>query len=154
MYHPFYPTLRPAFHPARLFRNEIEGVLASLLEPKKEVSALARSQSCAIFPVINVSEENDEFRLDAELPGVVLEALEVSVTGDELKISGERQSTSRENYRVHRREISTGKFSRTLKFPCELNADAVEASVRNGVLTLRLPKAVSAKPKKIQVTIQ
>ena len=147
MYQAFYPT-------RSIFRNEIDGLLASLFEPRRLGAAPLRARHSAVFPMINVTEADEGFKLEAELPGVSLEDLDVSVIGRELKISGERQATTRENYRVHRREISTGKFTRTLTFPCDLEADAVKASFKNGVLTLELPKAATAKPRKIQVTIQ
>lgn len=142
------------FYPRSIFRNEIDGLLASLFEPRRSGALPQRTRHCAIFPMLNVTEANEGFELEAELPGVSLEDLDVSVIGRKLTISGERPATTRENYRVHRREISTGKFTRTITFPCDLEADAVKASFKNGVLTLELPKAATAKPKKIQVTIQ
>ncbi len=80
-----------------------------------------------------------------------MEDLEVLVSGNEVTITGERKIREPESANWHRRERSQGRFSRTLTLPWEVDADKVQATLRDGVLSVRLPKAESAKPKKVKV---
>jgi HSP20 family protein len=73
------------------------------------------------------------------------------VVDNELSIGGERKAQNVANGTFHRREIETGKFQRFVRLPCPVDADKVDASLVNGVLTVRLPKAESARPKRIAV---
>jgi len=146
--------IHPFFTPRHALRSDIEGLLSSFFEPVRTAYSKPLMQSKSVFPAINVSESSDAYHLEAEIPGVNPDALDLSVVGKELKISGERVAPNSESYRVHRQEIQAGEFSRSLKFATELNADGVEASFKNGVLSLHLPKAVSAKPKKIHINVQ
>jgi len=103
------------------------------------------------FPLVNVREEGDVFHVEAELPGVTLETLNVQVSnGNQVTISGERKVEAPEG-NWHRRERGTGKFSRVLTFPVPLAADKVEAKLELGVLNLTLPRAEEAKPRRITV---
>jgi len=103
------------------------------------------------FPLLNVWEEERSLVVEAEIPGLKLEDIEVLVSGDELTISGERKAETAEGTTVHRRERGVGRFSRVVRLPVEVNADAVEATLREGVLTVRLPKAESVLPRRIAV---
>jgi len=103
------------------------------------------------FPGMNLWEDNDAAYIEAELPGVSLEALEVLVMGNEVTINGERKIPEQKEAAYHRRERSHGRFTRTLTLPWEIDADKVEAKLQDGVLTLKLPKSETAKPKKVQV---
>ena len=90
----------------------------------------------------------------AELAGVKLEDLEVYVIDDELTVKGERTNTEREGVTYHRRERGVGPFSRVLRLPVEVDADKVEATLRDGVLTIKLPKADAVLPRRIEVVGQ
>jgi HSP20 family protein len=92
--------------------------------------------------------------VEAELPGVKDEDLEISVTGNELLLKGRRPDIEEKNVAFHRRERSAGDFERVLRLPAEIDAQKVEASLADGVLLLTLPKAEAAKPKKITVKTQ
>jgi len=105
----------------------------------------------ATFPLVNVWEDADAYHVEAELPGVVQEGLDVQVShGNQVTISGERKTTVPEGS-WHRRERGAGKFSRVLSFPAPIAADKVEAKLESGVLHLTLPKAEEAKPRRITV---
>ena len=95
--------------------------------------------------------DGDSAHLEAELPGLALENLEVLVTGSELTLKGERRITTPEVASWHRRERPSGRFIRTIALPWEIDAGNVEAKLRDGVLTIRLPKAESAKPKRVKL---
>ena len=104
------------------------------------------------FPALNMWEDNDNFFLEAELPGFEMEAIELLASeGNQLTISGERQPPAIENGTWHRRERGFGKFHRVVTIPAAFDTTKVAASLRDGVLLITLPKAEAAKPRKIQV---
>jgi len=106
----------------------------------------------AVFPTVNVWEENGEVFVEAELPGLDLKDLEIYVTGgNQLTLKGERKPTAPEDGAWHRRERAFGSFVRTLTLPFPVDADKVEAKLENGVLVVKLAKHESAKPRKIPV---
>ena len=104
------------------------------------------------FPPLNAWEDDDNLYVEAELPGLKPEDIDVTVTeGDQLTISGERRPCAPEGGGRLRQECGYGRFTRTITLPAEVDADAVEANYEAGVLTLTLPKMEEAKPKKITV---
>jgi HSP20 family protein len=105
-----------------------------------------------VYPALNLTEEGDNFLVRAELPGVKGENLDVSVVEGRLVIRGERKIEAEEketNY--HRREREAGFFRRTIGLPSKVAPGKVSASMKNGVLTITLPKSEEAKPRKIAV---
>ena len=103
------------------------------------------------WPALNTWQDGDFAYVEAELPGLTMDDIEVYVVGNEITISGERKLEEPKDAAWHRRERSQGRFSRTLALPWEIDPDKVEAKLHDGVLTVRLPKAESAKPKKVKV---
>jgi len=111
-----------------------------------------RSVAAGVFPLINLTEDTDNYYVRAELPGMKAEDLDIQVVGRNLSISGERKIESEgENVKYHRREREAGKFSRIVGLPGDIDADKVEAKIENGLLTVTVPKAEAAKPKQIAV---
>ncbi len=100
---------------------------------------------------VNVREEGEVFILSALVPGLKAEDLNIQVLDDVVRIDGEHKKDEAE-YLMQ--ELPAGSFHRTLRLPTPLDADKVEAGIVDGVLTLRLPKTESAKPKKIQVVVK
>ena len=98
---------------------------------------------------INVREEDEAYVLSALVPGLSSEELKIQVLEDVVRIDGEYKVDD-SKYLI--RELPSGSFTRTLRLPAPIDADHVEAEVTNGVLTLRLPKAESARPKQIKIT--
>jgi HSP20 family protein len=108
--------------------------------------------SPAAFPTVNVWEEGDHLHVEAELPGLDLNDLEIYVTGgNELTLKGERKFNVPQKGAWHRRERTAGAFVRTLTLPYPVDADKVEARLENGVLHVTLAKHESARPRKIPV---
>jgi HSP20 family protein len=107
--------------------------------------------SAGVFPLINLTEDKDNYYVRAELPGVKGDELDIQVTGNNLAISGERKIAAQEDARYHRREREAGKFSRIIALPGEVDTDKVEASLENGILSIVVSKAEIAKPKQISV---
>lgn len=104
------------------------------------------------FPPVNVWEDENGFYVEAELPGMTREQLQISVTHrNQLTLQGERPVEEFEKGRWHRRERGFGRFQRVLKLPAPVDADRVEAKLENGVLQLTLPKSEEARPRKIAV---
>jgi HSP20 family protein len=97
---------------------------------------------------INVREADDAYVLSALVPGLKSDELNIQVLEDVVCIQGEYK-LDESNYLV--RELPNGSFTRTLRLPAAIEADHVEADITDGVLTLRLPKAESARPKQIKI---
>ena len=103
-------------------------------------------------PAVDVYEDNDKYVVKAELPGMKKEDIDVSLDGNTLTISGERKQEEEkkegENYRSER---FFGRFQRSITLPTAVQANKIEATYKDGVLNVTLPKAEEAKPKQIQV---
>ena len=113
---------------------------------------LSREPAAGVFPLMNVTEDKDNYYVRAELPGLVADDLDISVTGDTLSIAGERKlPVEDEKAQYHRREREAGKFSRIVSLPAQVDTGKVEAHCTDGVLTVVLPKAEAVKPRQITV---
>lgn len=101
---------------------------------------------------VDIREEDDAFYVDAEVPGVAAQDVKVDVEKNVLTISGERKAEKDEAEGSYRRvERYYGTFSRSFTLPETVNADNIHADLRDGVLTLRLPKKEAPKPRAIPV---
>ena len=115
-------------------------------------SGFFRQPVAGVFPAMNMSENSDHYFVRAELPGVKSEDIDISVTIDSLSISGERKIPAESaEAKYHRREREAGKFSRIVNLPSHVDPEKVEASCKDGILTVILPKDVVTKPKQISV---
>jgi HSP20 family protein len=109
----------------------------------------------AAFPAVNVWEEGESVHVEAELPGVNQNDLEIYVTGgNQLSLKGQRKPAAPEKGVRHRQERGFGTFVRTLTLPFPVDPDRVDAHLENGVLSVKLAKHESAKPRKISVKAQ
>lgn len=129
-------------------RRQIDRVFEQVMEPINGAGFGIRP-----FPALNVWDDDDCVHVEAELPGVAMEDIEINVVGGELSIKGSRRAFNggNGNRTYHRQERAIGEFSRFLTLPDAIDADKVEATLKNGVLTIKLPKAETAKPRRIQV---
>lgn len=98
---------------------------------------------------INIREEDDAYILSALVPGLKADDLNIQVLEDVLRIEG-AYKLDESGYLLQ--ELPHGSFKRTLRLPAAIDADHVEAKITDGVLTLKLPKAESARPKRIKIT--
>ena len=98
---------------------------------------------------VDIREQEDAYVLSALVPGLSAEDVNIQVLDDVVRIEGEYRTAEDESFLM--RELPQGTFERTLRLPAPVQAEAVEADITDGVLTLRLPKAESARPKKIKV---
>ena len=135
-----------AFEELERMRRQLDEMFSGLeRRPYRVIGA-------GVFPLINLSEDKDNYFVRAEMPGLKADDINISVTGSNLSISGERKIPSEgEDVRYHRREREAGTFSRVVALPGEVDADKVEARHEQGILTVVIPKAEAAKPKQITV---
>jgi HSP20 family protein len=100
-------------------------------------------------PRTNFYEEGDAFEIRAEVPGIAKDDLNVTLQGNYLEISGSRLADTPEGYKVHRSERGASNFSRSFTLPDDVDAQKVQANLKEGILYLKLPKSETAKPKQI-----
>ncbi len=102
-------------------------------------------------PLVDIREDAEAVIVEAEVPGMTMDCLEVHVLGNELKISGRRSAAEAENVTVHRQERTAGEFTRFVNLPVEVDTENVHAVLKDGLLTVTLPKTETGKAKKIVV---
>lgn len=115
----------------------------------------AAAPSAGVYPLVNIDEDENSVVVEALVPGVTAESLDISVLGNEMTISGEKPAPngSVKAEAFHRSERGTGRFVRTFDLPVPVDEGNVKAGLKNGVLTVTLAKAEVAKPKKIAVSV-
>ena len=105
-------------------------------------------------PALDLSENAEGYLVEAALPGLKPEDVEITVENNVLTIKGEtRQEVDDKQRNFHRLERRFGSFQRTIGLPSTVKADAIQASLTNGVLRLEIPKAEEVKPRKISVNV-
>ncbi|MHC4177424.1 MAG: Hsp20/alpha crystallin family protein [Planctomycetota bacterium] len=136
-------------HPIHQLRDDIDRLFSGVMGHWGEgrLPGISRGR-----PAVNMWEKDDALRVELEVPGLKSDQVEISVVGDELSVKLDRPDLAEEGAAYHRRERPSGSFTRVLRLPLEVDADRVEAELSDGVLTITLPKAESAKPRKIRVT--
>jgi HSP20 family protein len=126
-------------------RQQLDQLFEDASGPYQRVGA-------GVFPLINLTEDKNNYYVRAELPGVKGEELDIQVTGNNLAITGERKiAAEEEGAKYHRREREAGSFSRMIGLPGDINSDKVDAKMENGILTVVVAKAEAAKPRQITV---
>jgi HSP20 family protein len=105
----------------------------------------------SVYIPVNVSSDDDTFVISAYVPGIKADDLQIEVLEDSISIEGEFIAEEDESMRLLRQEQPTGRFQRTLRLRSQLDAGGVVAEVKDGILTLRVPKAEQAKTRKIAV---
>lgn len=135
-------------NPINRLRNEMDALFENVFSDAPFGMRAARS-----FPALNVWEDGERFFVEAEVPGMKIEDIEVLVVGHEMTVKGERKDAKRDGVTFHRRERGVGTFTRTLRLPSDVDTNKVEAAMKDGVLTITLPKAETAKARKIEVKV-
>jgi HSP20 family protein len=142
-------TWRPGWDPL----GELQRQVDRLFDFTQDVSRQFY-QTWRQFPAFNLYEATAEYLLVAPMAGIKPDDLDVSVTGNSLTIKGERRRSSdapEESFR--RMERWQGKWSRTIQMPDNADPDRLSATLDNGVLFLRVPKAPEGQPRQVQVTV-
>jgi HSP20 family protein len=151
IYRRFYnaPTvgIRNAFEQLESMRRQFDRLLSDDLGEQRGVL------SAGVYPQINMTEDADSFFIRAELPGVKSDDIELQATAKNVSISGERKiGVENEGVRYHRREREAGKFSRIVAMPTEIDANQIEAKLKDGILTIHVPKSEALKPRQIAIS--
>lgn len=118
-------------------------------------SAFLPGRGARQYPLVNLAEDRDHVYVEALAPGIDPASIDVAVVRNVLTLSGEKQRLP-EDLRpeaIHRSERAAGKFVRSLELPVEIDPGQVEATYKDGLLKVTLPKAAAAKPKQISVSV-
>jgi HSP20 family protein len=112
------------------------------------------NDGCGTYPAVNIYNNDEEVVLTAELPGFDKDEIKITTLNNVITLEGnvqqeEKEEDDKKYYRLERRKAA---FKRTFKLPFEAEVDNVNANYKNGVLTVTIPKAEAAKPKKIEIT--
>jgi HSP20 family protein len=102
------------------------------------------------IPAVDIEELEDAYVVEAEVPGVRREDVNIEVSGNELTISGEIKERERKGV-IRRRTRRVGRFEFRVALPSEVNPEGVDAKLNDGVLTVRIPKAARAQRRRIEV---
>lgn len=129
-------------------QREMNRVFHDLLDTGREGVRAPSTE----FPPIRCWTGPEEFRVVVRVPGLKAQDIQVSVLGDTLTLSGERETEQQqEGVHYHRRERGYGTFLRTIELPEAIDSERVEATYRHGLLTFTLPKKAESKPRQITI---
>ena len=144
-----------AFHDLRATQDQLDYLNRMFMQARGQELQMPGSSATstpAWAPAVDISERKDAYVVDLELPGVKLDDLEIVFQDGLLTIQGERglapDSADEQTHLIERRY---GLFRRSITLPPHVNADAIEASLEDGVLRVVVPKVEEAKPKRIEV---
>ena len=105
-----------------------------------------------VYPPMNITEDDEFLFVRAELPGVEVGAIDLSLNGDQLILRGDRKTTQTgEKINYHRKEREEGVFRRVVNLATRVDANRVEAVSKNGVLTIKIGKAEEVKPHQVKI---
>jgi len=125
-------------------RRELDRVFN---DPERGGFALGRE----VWPSVALSDEGQAWVLRAELPGLSEKDVDLQVTAESVTLRAERRLATPEGYTVHRRERVGFRVARTFTLPTKIDPEKVEASLKHGILTVKLAKAADAQPRQVQV---
>jgi HSP20 family protein len=141
-------TTTREWEPARLMRSLLGW------DPFREMAPFAFDQALTTFaPAFEVKETKDSYLFKADLPGVKLQDIDVSLTGNRLTVTGKREAERQdktETYYTYERTY--GSFTRSFTMPEGIDPSAVHADLRDGVLTIDVAKRPEAQPKKVTIS--
>jgi HSP20 family protein len=133
--------------------NELEQVserMRRLLDETFGSFGPASAAETTWSPLVDIEEEDEAYVVEAELPGVKREDMNIELVGNELMITGEIKQRERKGSLRHQMR-RTGRFEYRVTLPDHLDAEKVDASLKDGVLTVRVPKSERAQRRKIEV---
>ena len=113
----------------------------------------SRRASRKYWPRMNLLDNGDAFVIHAEVPGLSNDDIKIEATQESVSLSGRRKSDSPENYAVHRSEREAISFARSFALPAKVDVERVSAHLKNGLLTVVLPRRLEDKPRSIAVKV-
>lgn len=146
---------RPIFREFEEMRRDMDRLFGSIFgQNSLGVPAYYGFESADIMG-IDLYETDEDMRLRVELPGVDQKDIDLQVTADSITISGERKADEeKQEGRYHTRQSTYGSFSRTVQLPVEVKPDCAQATMKNGILKVTLPKAQPVKPTPVKIEVE
>lgn len=141
---PFY-SVRSDFASPKSIVSQLDRLFADISNTASDRAASHTG------PALQVWEDEHGYSVEAECPGLALNELELYVTGKQLSIAGKRENVHSDAGIYHRQERQCGEFKRVVTFPAAVNADAVDATLKDGILTIHIAKEQAVRPRKIEV---
>ncbi len=139
-------------------RNEVQRIFDDFFRDFRDLASWSPQSVLGLtagFPAVEMIEEKDKYMVKIDAPGLEKDDIRISITDNTLHVRGEvRQEEEREDRSYIYNERFYGAFSRDIPLPSAVNSDQVRAMVKNGVLTIDLPKSKEAMPKEIKVESQ
>ncbi len=132
--------------------DPIVSTFTSLLDELLEAREMPESQSFDFMPRVNIIENDKDWEIMFELPGYNKKDIEINVEEGVLTVTGERSVEDDEHLKYYVRQIKSGKFSRSFNLPENASEDKINATFKDGILTLKITKEVP-KPVKKQIKI-
>jgi HSP20 family protein len=127
--------------------------LSRFFDEQGTAEAAGRGPASRVWrPLVNVYEDVDTVEVSLDLPGLQRDSIDVQLTGDSLTVRGERTQEKREGGHYVHVERPEGSFQRSFTLGIPVDFEKVQASYRDGVLTISLPKAEAVKPRKVQIS--
>ncbi len=142
-------SMRPFFgrDPINALRMEMDDLLSRF-----SVEGVENWFAGAMTPAVDLAETNESLQIKIDVPGLKPEDIDIEVSHNALRISGERKEEKEEKGKsFHRVERRVGKFSRTISLPCAVQESKVHAEYHDGVLSVLLPKVEEAKAHRVKV---
>ncbi len=142
------------FRELEMFRREIDRLFDEIFEREFPAPRRAREITRVFAPAVDMYEKKDEIVIKAELPGMNRDDISIELTEDAITLSGEitREEEAKEaDY--YCAERTYGKFSRTIDLLVKVNIEKAEATYKDGILEIRLPKAEEAKRREIKLKV-
>ena len=136
------------FQAMDLLQSRLSGIFEDYGRFRPTVSTWGITEAS---PRTNLYDVGDRLEVKIEVPGISKSDLNIKIQGNYLEISGSRKSDTPQGYKAHRLERGESTFTRSFTLPADVEASRVEAALKDGILTLRLPKVEQAKP--IQIAI-
>ena len=135
--------------PLASLRDEMDGLFENFFG-----SPIHSHLAGGSVPSIDLAETDESVEVKTDLPGIRAEDVDIEIRNDYLTISGEtseEKTEADEGRKYHRVERRSGSFARSVRLPCEVQQDEVDAELKDGVLTVTMPKAEEAKTTKVRI---
>jgi len=129
-------------------------VLNDLYRINREMNTLLYDDVKSVntyWPGVNIYENEAEYIAVAKVPGIDKNEISISFKDNSLKISGEKKSSDQEKANYHLNERKNGKFERIFLINEKIDADKINAEIKNGLLLIKIPKSPESKPVKINI---
>jgi HSP20 family protein len=144
---------RNLFQELETLRREMNAIFGGSAQDQDNSVAFLPGIGTRRYPRVNLTEDADNYYLSALIPGVDAESLDINLTGNTLTLSGERNLEEHKGVRWQRQERGHGKFMRAIELPLEVESGSINAEYKDGMLHIQLPKAETAKPKRISIKL-